>query len=137
MPGKEGTQARTIIEAINGGPYEVVTYDLRYIKMSQDTSQQLIKSMIGKHPFETTVYKLVSLETPLEEIEEILTSELGAFEGLRRDLSRGDLYLSRSEDKYSAALEHDDVVNGIQAGTVRLLGSADRMALIGIGSDVC
>lgn len=132
MPAKAGVIARTFILGPPDGPYEVITTDLRSIKMSKKSSQELINAMIGEHPYETAVYSLVGDQTPISDLEAILAEELGFFNGWRRDLQRGDLYLTRTVNEEAAALEHDSVVQSILKDKLTLMGQVDRMALYGV-----
>ena len=137
LPMKEGVHARTLVIPVKGGDkYEVMTFDLRTIRVENETSQKVVKTMIGKYPFETTVYRLCHELKPLVPIEELLSEELGTFENMRRDLSVGDMYLSRSRNQYEAASEHQNVVDGILSGSLRLMSVYDRVAILGLSNVV-
>ena len=116
--------------------YEVATVDTRRIKYAEGTSPEVIEHLVGKYPFETTVYRLVDIKEPIESFEELFANTINVNDALRRDMSTGDLYLSRSKTADGAATEHEYVVNSLREGTLDLLTGKERVAIYGMADTV-
>lgn len=109
-----------------------MTVDLRQLALEVG-DQEIVRKMIGRYPFETTVYRLLPADEPLHPYEEVFGAEVYVNEQFRRDFLTGDLYLSRSRTLEGAALEHDAVVDALKKADLTLLTQSDRMAIYGIG----
>ena len=136
LPLLAGYQARTMV-AFNGqATYEVATVDTRRIKYAEGTSPEVIEHLVGKYPFETTVYRLIDIKEPLTSFEEFFADTINVCSNYRRDFSLGDLYLSRSKTVDGAAIEHDSVVELLKTNKLDMLTQKERMAIYGIGETV-
>ena len=116
--------------------FEIATVDTRHIKYADGTDPDVIAHLVGKYPFETTVYRLVTVSEPLTTYEELFGDTINVNHDYRRDLAVGDLYLSRSKTQEAAALEHDAVVTALQEGKLDLLTNKERLAIYGVGETV-
>ncbi len=117
----------------DGTIIQVSTVDLHKIEYDTQADKNLALSMIQDYPYETTVYELVDKDKPFENSEELFGDYLYVDGSLRRDLSLGDLYLSRSRTIEGASIEHDHVVTGIVSNDLVLLTQTERAALYGAG----
>lgn len=88
-------------------------------------------SMLGKYPYETSVYPLLPIDEPTTDFESLFGDTINVNSHYRRDLVSGDVYLSRSRDEDAAALAHDEVVSGIVSGSLMLLTQDERSAVYG------
>src|SRR5689334_5723010 len=104
----KGMMARTLIRD-GGKNYEVVTYDTK--KAFDEQSVILWENLFRDYPFETVVYRLCEASRPYTPMELQLAELVPINAELRRDMELGDLYVSRSSDEESAALEHDNIVS--------------------------
>lgn len=116
--------------------YEVATVDTRHIKYADGTDPDVIAHLVGKYPFETTVYQLVAASEPLTTYEELFGDTINVDANYRRNLAVGDLYLSRSKTADSASLEHQSVVDALREGKLDLLTNKERLAIYGVGETV-
>ena len=132
LPKTAAHHARTGLKLRTGITLEVSTEDLRKLKVASEEVYEQVKEDINQYPFETTVYKLVPGDCAKSDYERLFDlSEVDISEEWRREIDLGDLYLSRSKDQDSAALEHDNVVSQIQSGDLMLLTQAERIAVYG------
>ena len=132
LPKTAAHQARTGLKLRTGIVLEVSTEDLSKLEVASEEVYNQIKDDIKAFPFETTVYKLVAGDCAKSDYERLFaTDEVDISPEWRRDIDLGDLYLSRSKDTESAALEHDNVVSQIKDGGLMLLTQAERIAVYG------
>ncbi len=130
LPG--GYHARTLVCLDHVKKYEVCTIDLRKIDAVNGRQEGgYVAHMLGSHPFETAVYRLVDVNEPATSFEELFGDALLVNHLYRRDLVDGDLYLSRSRTEEDAALEHDEVVTMLKNGLLLLLTQSERQAIYG------
>lgn len=126
----KGMIARTLIEE-NGKFYEVMTCDTT--KVSDAETAPFWEQLFKDYPFETVVYRLCDATRPYTAIEQQLAELVPVNATLRRDLELGDLYVSRSSDQDSAAMEHDNVVQEFKDGCIILMTQDERAAVHGPG----
>ncbi len=126
----KGMIARTLIE-YESRKYEVMTCDTT--KIADPDTAAFWKELFKDYPFETVIYRLCDAKKPYTQIEQQLAELVPVNEELRRDLELGDLYVSRSADEESAALEHDAVIQGFKDDSVILMTQDERSAVHGPG----
>lgn len=134
LPLERHHQARTLVTLAEGKLYEVATYDLRLVPVGEKSKPQ-VQELLEGYPFETIVYKAIQRDTGLSDYERLFGDYVFINESLRRDLTLGDLYLSRSDTQEAAALEHDNVVESFKRGDILLLTPDERIAVYGAGKD--
>lgn len=126
----KGMIARTLVE-YDSKSYEVMTCDTR--KTLAEETVAFWDSILKDYPFETVIYRLVPAGRPYTTIEQQLAELVPVNASLRRDLEIGDLYVSRSSDEESAALEHDGVIEEFKADSILLFTQDERAAIYGPG----
>lgn len=126
----KGMIARTLIDD-GVRQYEVMTCDTT--KIADAETAAFWDSLFKDYPFETVIYRLCPATKPYTAIETQLAELVPVNAELRRDLELGDLYVSRSHDEESAALEHDKCVEEFKEGTIILMTQDERAAVWGPG----
>lgn len=126
----KGMIARTLVEDA-GKFYEVMTCDTT--KVADADTASFWESLFKDYPFETVIYRLCDAGKPYTPIELQLAELVPVNAKLRRDLQLGDLYVSRSHDEESAALEHDKIIEEFKDGSVILMTQDERSAVFGPG----
>ena len=126
----KGMIARTLVE-YETRKYEVMTCDTT--KIADADTAAFWQSLFKDYPFETVIYRLCEASRPYSQIEQQLAELVPVNAELRRDLELGDLYVSRSADEESAALEHDNVIQEFKNDGIILMTQDERSAVHGPG----